>query len=998
MECVAAVNEVLALVSTTRELCQSLTQRVDNFSSNPGELQNLKDELENAENKIRICDAKLKNYREAIATQSLEYELNELQGSKNKMQRVEENVEELTNKLSPKGRLFKKFFRAKNIAQEVSRQVQTVKEVSLQMDNFNEKLKAIAEENDVFRADFSSIPKLRGPVSFDFNTTDTVEGRLKAMFLESVERPESSLQNDYAHVTAAVGVGGMGGVGKTTALVGLAKDEEVQKKFSDGGIYFIVVGKDATDEQLITKLKNVVMESGGSRCIAKVDTNGSLESAIRVTSSWFANRRALFICDDLWQTSSCETGYFESLVGLLDRSPKSSMIISTRSNEIARKTKAPVLFEPRSANEARGIFLANTTLNEQEIHECACEDLVKQVLELCGGVPLMLSIAGAQVQKRRELCQDKNLNSIKASLKNLLASLKKVSLPTMSAVPTEGQYPSSFNQAIQGSLETIATLSETSDEFMKLWREYSTTRTVVDFVIDCFQRLCVLPRSARVSEEVIFGIWCLTSETFGWKVKESLVEFHLLLESVDTEGKSSFGLHDVILDYCEKASRCAKGDKYKMYHKDFLGHAWVVSHKQSTCTPDVESSWVNCDKSSESFWDPEAYAKSRPWWRVLLCQNESSEIGKYLLGNLFRHLKESGRLIEAVGLLSNAGWTELRVAHGGIVALNGDFSLVKSEIESYRAEERDKKACDDALLEITRIWDMVRRAWPVLLRNSEALSTHAYGYLLDKKENMSMVQRYLDSTVDIMTGPWLKPENAFWSMLDSSSDGPVFRTGEYTVDIALLTRTKKIIIATQNALFWIEIDTMRTTREIAIRNVKEDTSGISAFAYCEAKGVIVLGFRTKELEIRNEKSGNVLITVLNAHNDRVECVAISADARTIVSGSYDKTVRVWNTDTGTPVGQPLCGHDGRVECVAISADARTIVSGSSDKTVRVWNTDTGTPVGQPLCGHDGLVSCIAISTDARTIVSGSYDNTVRVWNYNNSDRLTFLHLKVHVVQ
>ena len=35
------------------------------------------------------------------------------------------------------------------------------------------------------------------------------------------------------------------------------------------------------------------------------------------------------------------------------------------------------------------------------------------------------------------------------------------------------------------------------------------------------------------------------------------------------------------------------------------------------------------------------------------------------------------------------------MVHGGIVALNHEFSVVKSEIESYRVEERDKKECDD---------------------------------------------------------------------------------------------------------------------------------------------------------------------------------------------------------------------------------------------------------------------------------------------------------------
>ena len=277
----------------------------------------------------------------------------------------------------------------------------------------------------------------------------------------------------------------------------------------------------------------MVRRSGGKRLCEEMDSNGSLESAVSITSGWFAKRRALFICDDLWKTSSCKTGHLNSLVGLLDESPESHMLISTRSSAIASETKTTIVFEPRSTMgyEARGIFLSNANLDEGNIRESACEELVCKILERCSGVPLLLSIAGAQVRRRS--------GTTKASLNGLMYSLacNRVSLQQ----EQQGQYPSCFNEVLEGSLNTAAGVLETTRKFIKPWNEYcanvtQSAGTVVGFVTDCFERLCVLPRCARVSEEILFGAWCITSKELGWSVIDTLVDFHLLQEFEDAQG------------------------------------------------------------------------------------------------------------------------------------------------------------------------------------------------------------------------------------------------------------------------------------------------------------------------------------------------------------------------------------------------------------------------------------------------------------------------------
>ena len=91
-----------------------------------------------------------------------------------------------------------------------------------------------------------------------------------------------------------------------------------------------------------------------------------------------------------------------------------------------------------------------------------------------------------------------------------------------------------------------------------------------------------------MSKEVILGAWCITDKKLGWSVIDSLVEFHLMLEFEDSEGPSKFGLHDVILGYCESASQSGPDVMYKIYHAEFLSHAWKLCHQESH-TLDMES-------------------------------------------------------------------------------------------------------------------------------------------------------------------------------------------------------------------------------------------------------------------------------------------------------------------------------------------------------------------------------------------------------------------------
>ncbi|MFE6621193.1 protein kinase [Streptomyces sp. NPDC057740] len=166
---------------------------------------------------------------------------------------------------------------------------------------------------------------------------------------------------------------------------------------------------------------------------------------------------------------------------------------------------------------------------------------------------------------------------------------------------------------------------------------------------------------------------------------------------------------------------------------------------------------------------------------------------------------------------------------------------------------------------------------------------------------------------------------------------------------------------------------------------------------------------------------------LDASDEHVYAVDLTADARLAVSAGADWTVRLWDLRNGTCLRE-LAGHQSPVRSVCLSEDGRRVLSGGQDGTVRLWDVGTGTcrrllrtnrfrpappvPVrfttdGRgavvgggdgairlwdvetgdltgTLTGHEGPVNCLWAGADGRLLASGGSDGTVRLWDLEQS--------------
>jgi WD40 repeat protein len=112
----------------------------------------------------------------------------------------------------------------------------------------------------------------------------------------------------------------------------------------------------------------------------------------------------------------------------------------------------------------------------------------------------------------------------------------------------------------------------------------------------------------------------------------------------------------------------------------------------------------------------------------------------------------------------------------------------------------------------------------------------------------------------------------------------------------------------------------------------------------------------------------------------VNCLAWTADGKTLISGSDDSSIRTWNTTTWLQTAV-LTGHTNYVYGIAISPNGRILASASHNSrgTARLWNLENGQPIGSPLL-HDDWLDCVSFSIDGKLLATGCADANAHAWD------------------
>jgi WD40 repeat protein len=113
------------------------------------------------------------------------------------------------------------------------------------------------------------------------------------------------------------------------------------------------------------------------------------------------------------------------------------------------------------------------------------------------------------------------------------------------------------------------------------------------------------------------------------------------------------------------------------------------------------------------------------------------------------------------------------------------------------------------------------------------------------------------------------------------------------------------------------------------------------------------------------------------HAGHVQCLAVSADGKRILTGSADTTVRLWDAATGEERAT-LSGHQKPVVCVALAGDGKRAFSIAADMNLCHWDLKKEAAVREVKLPP--LAFSAAFSADAKTLAIGLQTGSVELWD------------------
>jgi len=157
-------------------------------------------------------------------------------------------------------------------------------------------------------------------------------------------------------------------------------------------------------------------------------------------------------------------------------------------------------------------------------------------------------------------------------------------------------------------------------------------------------------------------------------------------------------------------------------------------------------------------------------------------------------------------------------------------------------------------------------------------------------------------------------------------------------------------------------------------NYNINSSLINCIAVSADKKYILTGDCDNNVYL-TDIDGNI-IKKLTVHQDIILDVEFTPDCKNFFTVSQDYIINYWDIE-GNMIN--TFESSSSVLDIEVSPDGKNFITSHEDKTIIIWDI-TGKVI-QTIRGHLGMVNCITISPDGKYFASGSYDNLIKIWDF-----------------
>ncbi len=306
----------------------------------------------------------------------------------------------------------------------------------------------------------------------------------------------------------------------------------------------------------------------------------------------------------------------------------------------------------------------------------------------------------------------------------------------------------------------------------------------------------------------------------------------------------------------------------------------------------------------------------------------------YIHSNTARHLSFSCHGIELAVLILDARWTTMRAKTGEILALHGDFEILRKCSGQWAGAAGTETPVVEFEQTFGQIFRALRISWGRFLEGLRAFQFQVCGRLLRLRRTSIIVDKYLKSVETNTPMPYLVSLTPVFPELNDAQ------------------------------LYEIPV------------------GGTCCCVACSPCGKYCVAGAQNDIVVIDAGTG-IILRRLIGHTKTVLCLTFAAELSKIVSGGQDENVMVWRLEGDHFVKNILEGHQNHVTSVAVNSTGDKILSSSIDRSLRIWNARTFEFAAELRC--EDAAMCTAISPNDQNIVLGILGGILRVVDSDTKD-------------